>query len=400
MSKYLLMSTSPSITTGYGIVSNNLMKGLLKKNLDIKMLGLQTIGHPKEEWLLPIMDDIYGKDALNFYINLFKIKYLITIIDNWVPSYHYLPELIKNLNCKHICHVTANSIPLSPFLINRIKNADFWVAPSKFVEKLLLDAFDKEKIKYIPHGVNTEILKPLSNEEIEMHKNLLGYKDKFVFLSVGTNTGLQKNWAGLFYAYKIFLQNNPDANDVILHCHTGMHNPEGYDLELLAKRLGLKNVFFINIPLNAGTPQEEMVKLYNVSNCHISASMGESFGLPVLESMACGIPQIFPNHTTGPELIGKSGLLVDLLKMKNKQEFGFTTPLISDQYFVDPVDMAEKMEKIYKSEQLRKKFSKNAVKFAKEFDWEKKIIPKWMDFFNYVEEYREPLNYKEKKLGI
>ncbi|GAH47969.1 unnamed protein product, partial [marine sediment metagenome] len=65
--KYILMSTSPNITTGYGIVSKNLMKGLLKKKIDIKMLGLQNLGHQKEEWNLSIMDNIYGADALEFY---------------------------------------------------------------------------------------------------------------------------------------------------------------------------------------------------------------------------------------------------------------------------------------------------------------------------------------------
>ena len=398
------MSTSPSITTGYGILSNNLMKGFLKKKVDIKMLGLQTIGIQEKDWLLPVLNDVFGSDALQYYIQSLGIGALITVLDNWVQSYAYIPNLLKQLKCKHIAHVTANSAPLGSQLIEKLKDADYYIAPSRYVEELLLEVFSKEKIKYIPHGVDCKIFKPYSPEEKIKCKEEIGYNDKFVFLNIGTNKGIQKNWPGLFYAYKIFLINNPEAKkDTILHCHTDMHSADGYDLELLAKRYGIaENVFYVDVKLNSGTPPEMIARLYNLADCFVSASMGESFGLPLLEAMACGIPVIFPNHSTGPQLVGepKTGLLADLMKMKNGQEFGLTSPLVSDKFWMDPVCMAECMETIYKDKKLREQFSKNGVKFAKEFDWEKKVIPMWIDFFKEIEELKEPIDYKEKKLGI
>lgn len=403
MAKYLLMSTSPNITTGYGIVSNNLIK-FLKDKIDIKMLGLQNIGHQKEEYNLPMLDDIYGSDALDFYTKLYGIDYVLTILDNWVSPYAYLPNLLKELKVGHICHVTINSLPLFPLLNDKIKNANFWIAPSKFVEKALLNiGYDKNRVHYIPHGVDTNIFKPFPKEEKEKHKTMMGYNNKFVWLAVATNTGMEKNWHGLFYAYKIFLTQNPEAN-TILHCHTNMHYPSGYDLEALAKMFGIaENIRFISgISLNAGLPPGEMAKLYNAADCYISSSMGESFHLPALEAMACGIPCIIPNHTTGPELVGEAeaGFLIELLKMKNGQEFGLTGPTISDKWLADPVDMADKMTEIYKDKKLREEFSENAVKFAQGYDWEKVIIPKWLEFFKYVENFRETIDYKGGKLGI
>ena len=406
--KYMLMSTSTGITTGYGIVSKNLMKGLLKKNVDIQMLGMQNIGHQKEEWNLPILDNIYGADALELYTKLYGIDSLITILDNWLPQYEWLPNYIKRLKLNHICHVTIHSEPLPPILHNSIRNANFWVAPSKFVEKVLLNAgYDPKRVRYIPHGVDTKIFKPLPEEEKQKYRELMGYENKFVWIAVATNTGFEKNWQGLFYAYKVFLTQNPAAaKDTVLHCHTSPHYPGGssYDLEVLGKMYGIAdNLRFVaGMNLNAGTPPEEMVRFYNIADCYISSTMGESFHLPALESMACGTPCIIPNHTTGPQLVGepKTGLLAEPLKMKNGQEFGWTGPNISDKWIIDPVDMADKMTTIYKDKKLREKCSKNAVKFAKKFDWKTKIIPLWIDFFQYIENTIDPVNYKEKKLGI
>jgi len=398
------MSTSPNITTGYGILSDNLMNGFLKKKVDIKMLGLQSVGLQEKEWLLPVLNDVFGSDALQHYVQYNSVDAVITILDNWVQSYHYIPSVLKKLHCIFIAHVTANSVPLGAQLMAQLREADFLIAPSKYVEKILSEVFHRSKIKYIPHGCNTEVFKSYTPEEKSIEKQKIGYKDKFVFLSIATNKGMQKNWPGLFYAYKVFLLDNPAAKkDTVLHCHTDMQSADGYDLELLARRYGIeKNVYYVDTKLNAGTKPEKMVKLYNLADCFISSSLGESFGLPLLESMACGVPVIFPNHSTGPELVGepKTGLLVELVKMKNGQEFGLTSPMVSDKFFPDPVDMANKMEMIYKDKKLRERLSKNAVKFAKKFDWKKHIIPKWLDFFEHIENYIRPVDYKNKKLGI
>lgn len=400
------MTTSSSITTGYGILGKNLIKGLLKEKVDIKYLGGQNIGHQKEDYQLSILDDIFGSDALDFYTKLYGIDYVLTIIDNWAQPYHYLPKLLKQLKVRHICHCTVNSLPIPQILISKIKDADFWVAPSKFVEKALLDAgFDPKRVCYVPHGIDSKIFKPLPMLEVTKHKEMIGYKDKFVFLAVATNKGFEKNWHGLFYAYKIFLTINPEAKEhTVLHCHTSPVYPEGYDLLQLSKMYGIsENIRFLHgFSMNAGFPQEEMAKLYNVADCLVSSTMGESFGLPLLESMACGVPCIAPNHTTGSELVGEpeTGLLADLLKMKNGQEYGWTGPTITDKWLVDPYALAECMTQIYKDKKLRTKFSKNALEFAKGFDWKKVIIKKWLDFLKYVESFREHVNYKEKKLGI
>lgn len=57
--------------------------------------------------------------------------------------------------------------------------------------------------------------------------------------------------------------------------------------------------------------QAKLVALYNVASVCMLPSFYEGFGLPVLESMACGTPVIVSNSDWGHEITGENALFVD-----------------------------------------------------------------------------------------
>ena len=57
--------------------------------------------------------------------------------------------------------------------------------------------------------------------------------------------------------------------------------------------------------------QEELVCLYNCATLFIYPSLYEGFGIPPLESMACGTPVITSNTTSIPEIVGDAALQID-----------------------------------------------------------------------------------------
>jgi len=58
-------------------------------------------------------------------------------------------------------------------------------------------------------------------------------------------------------------------------------------------------------------PDEDLTHLYRAASCFVFPSLGEGFGLPVLEAMACGTPVITSNISSLPEVAGDAALLVD-----------------------------------------------------------------------------------------
>ena len=81
----------------------------------------------------------------------------------------------------------------------------------------------------------------------------------------------------------------------------------GEILRPLAHTLGLEGrVVF------ADAPDDEMLRtLYHAAVALVYPSLGEGFGLPIVEAMACGCPVITSNISSMPEVAGDAALLVD-----------------------------------------------------------------------------------------
>ncbi len=95
---------------------------------------------------------------------------------------------------------------------------------------------------------------------------------------------------------------------------------------------------------------DEIPTLYSSAKVLLYPSLYEGFGLPILESMACGTPVITSNISSMPEISGDNALLVDPLKVE---------------------DISKKLKMLMEDNQLRKDFIKKGLNHVKKFTWEK-----------------------------
>ncbi len=95
---------------------------------------------------------------------------------------------------------------------------------------------------------------------------------------------------------------------------------------------------------------DELVALYNRADFFVYPSLYEGFGLPVIESMACGTPVITSNTSSLPEVAGNAALLID--------------PRSDDE-------LAKAMLRLAESSDLRDTLIRRGEDQAKKFSWEK-----------------------------
>jgi glycosyltransferase involved in cell wall biosynthesis len=78
-------------------------------------------------------------------------------------------------------------------------------------------------------------------------------------------------------------------------------------LHSLAAELGIsEDVVFVG-----GVPLEETVSFYQAADVFVYPSLNETFGLPLLEAMACGCPVVTSDTSAMPETAGGAAILSD-----------------------------------------------------------------------------------------
>ncbi|SJZ37324.1 glycosyltransferase family 4 protein [Eubacterium coprostanoligenes] len=151
---------------------------------------------------------------------------------------------------------------------------------------------NKDKIFLISHGVNTDIYKPLSVEEIEKTKSEMNLSNKKIILQIGSvneNKGqkrtlqmllpLMKERQELVYAYAGGIVDENYQNEILKFAKVNQ-------IEHQIKYLGM-------IP-----PGEELNRIYNIAEATIVPSKFESFCLVVIESFSAGVPVLLDENSS------------------------------------------------------------------------------------------------------
>jgi glycosyltransferase involved in cell wall biosynthesis len=96
----------------------------------------------------------------------------------------------------------------------------------------------------------------------------------------------------------------------------------------------------------------ELPLIYGASSVAIYPSLYEGFGLPAIESMACGIPVIVSNTSSLPEVVGDAAILVNPC---------------------DPAAIAEAIRLLLGNEMAHLKFVERGLRRAEDFRWERVV---------------------------
>ena len=176
------------------------------------------------------------------------------------------------------------------------------IAMSRFGQEQL-SAFDP---LYVPHGVATDVYRPQPRAELRAAGGFP--QDAFVVGIVAVNKGVpsRKSLAEMIEAFAVFRARHDDA---VLYLHTeveGQH--QGTHLPSLLEELGVDEDAVLVVDqnrylFNPFTP-EELAATYSTLDVLLNASMGEGFGLTVLEAQACGVPAIVTDFTAMSEVCG------------------------------------------------------------------------------------------------
>jgi alpha-1,3-rhamnosyl/mannosyltransferase len=174
---------------------------------------------------------------------------------------------------------------------------------SEYSKRMILEHLggNESKISVI-HRYASPVFTPMARKQAkEIVQRSLGLCSDF-FLFVGSPKP-HKNLPVLFEAFALLQSEHAGIELVII----GKDKSNEPPLRTLARRLKIdQRVRWIE-----SVSDEALRACYSAAEATILPSRQEGFGLPVLESMACGTPAICANAASLPEVLGDSGLLFD-----------------------------------------------------------------------------------------
>ena len=230
----------------------------------------------------------------------------------WRYRRFVVPKILKK--CKRI-------ITVSEFELNNI------------ITKLDIP---EEKMVMIYNGFN-EWFRPVEDTEL-VYQQYIEEPGYFFFLG---NTDPKKNTERTLIAYSKYLEKS-DVKRKLL-----MADLDSSFLDDIVERNHIENIkdqiVFPGYINNADLPY-----IYNNAFAFLYTSLRESFGIPLLEAMACGTPVITSNTSSMPEIGGPEVLMVNPLEVN---------------------EITEKMLLLEKDHALYQKQKEIGIKRAQQFSW-------------------------------
>lgn len=118
------------------------------------------------------------------------------------------------------------------------------------------------------------------------------------------NTDPKKNVPRTLKAYSIYLEQSEIKRPLLIA------DLKGETLNTILKEEKIEHIkSYLHTP--GYIPNKDLPYIYNGAFAFLYTSLRESFGIPILEAMACGTPVITGNTSAMPEIAGKEGVFVD-----------------------------------------------------------------------------------------
>lgn len=372
------LSNSPWTNTGYGNQTRTFLPRLKALGYNMICTAFYGLEGGILNWdgipVYPKGRETYGNDIAAAHTrhavgNDIDPCLLISLIDAWVMK----PELLQLHGVKWVPWFPVDMEPLPPPVARSIQRAFRRIVFTRFGEKMVNDA--GMDAYYVPHGINTEVYAPMPESKNEIREKIGLPKDVFLVGTVAANKGTpsRKSFPEMFAA---FAELKKAHDDVVLYVHStrGEHGEnQGLNLPELADTFNLvvgQDVIFPDqYNLLIGYDDHFVAALYNAFDVFLLPSMGEGFGIPIVEAQACGTPVIVGDWTAMSELC-LSGW-----KIPKKDATPFYTPLAAYQYIARVGAITRCLKEAYHA--TGDMMSKRAAKKAKYYDADRVTEKYW-----------------------
>lgn len=310
----LFLSDSPDLPTGLGRITRDLAT-LVARDLPqyrVGTYGRAGNGSKSFPWaqynFAPTMEDQWGITNLERVWNDFagnETGVMMTIQDPsrmfWFSQpVHEEAPISRFLNSGRIqkwgyfpIDSTGPGDQLTGICKATVARYDRVLAYTKFGSGVLSRSTGRE-VDWIPHGIDTSVFQPRDRKAARL---AMGFKDTDLVLGVNMTNQPRKDW-GLAMTIASFLRDK--HHNFKLWAHVDILDRH-WSMPALIEDFGLGDR--IKVTFVGNLDDEQLSYFYSACDATMLPSLGEGFGYPIAESLACGVPCFHGDYAGGAEML-------------------------------------------------------------------------------------------------
>ena len=251
-----------------------------------------------------------------------------------------------------------------------MRDCDGFTAPSDYVRDFYADyVWDPSFFNTLPNGVDSQLFQPMDKIAAKREiAEIVGDTRIEKMPTVGYLSRVQSEKGASVYLKLAEL--NPHLIFLIAGPNMGRY----------ASRKLPDNLVYVGFH-----PREKLPVIYNAFDvyCFLSMSGEETFGLTVLEAMACGVPPVVPNFDGVPSVVGDAGLIADAEN--------FDKDIATLVSYPCPIDFSEKINLLVSNAEMREVLSGKSGERAISFTWDKTAL-RIMELFEKLHRKKQLMN--------
>lgn len=223
-----------------------------------------------------------------------------------------------------------------------VTHCDRIITVSEFERQRIVEHLhvDPEQVVTVHNAVGRQFQLIDEPDALAVVQTQYNLPDEFIFF-LG-NTDPKKNVRNVLKAVQLLKRRGQLSLPLVIS-----NVSESYISSLL-KEIGATDLAE-DIVLSGYIPNPTLPLIYNAATVFLCPSLRESFGLPILEAMACGTPVLTSNSSSMPEVAGDAALLADPTSVE---------------------DMAAQLHRLLTQPALRNELRRRGLERASLFSWQ------------------------------
>jgi glycosyltransferase involved in cell wall biosynthesis len=383
-----IISDSPTVTTGFGITTDQIARGLAAAGHEVVCFGIKAYGetfdrssYPFRIWTISVGEGTGWSSLLVRFLDYERLDALL--INSDLYNMKEILDYCRQASWRGsvIAYVILDGVPAYRAYLENIANLQVHLASTRFSARYL-EENGYPDVAVAPPGVDRSVFKPLP--EARSLRRRAGLEDRFVIGVFGRNTE-RKQQARVLNALD-YLRRTGAASDLLVYFHC---NPRAYwHLDEIAETLGIRDrvlfagdtfeetagVDYVGSARESAAPAAAVpcipadysyVERMNCCDLIVNVAHCGDFEQVIIEANACGVPlAATDDQGIMSEAMGEGGLLLEPADVS----YGGIGQKI---YMVNPEAVARAILAVKENGALRDELRRKGMENAMKYPWER-----------------------------